>query len=143
MAAQGLWTLLLVGACACAVPGTGRASQSTAAPEPAVRTTIAVTPRSYQPKPKETLDQVIEHTLPGSPLKIELLRQAFMSQNPQAFVPGKVPRLRKGVPLTVPDHEELVRIHLGVRAAPVVEPAQAPRFTPSTVEERKHWVQFP
>jgi Tfp pilus assembly protein FimV len=143
VAAQGLWTLLLVGVCGCVVPGIGRASQSTAAPEQAVRAPVAAVPRSYQPKPKETLDQVIEHTLPGSPLKIELLRQAFMSQNPQAFVPGKVPKLRKGVPLTVPDHDELLRIHLGARATPVVEPDQPPRVTPSTVEERKRWVQFP
>jgi Tfp pilus assembly protein FimV len=142
-AVQGLWALLLVGVCGCALTATSRASQSATAPEQSIPVPAASAPRSYQPKPNETLDQVIGHTLPGSPLKIELLRQAFQAQNPQAFVPGKVPMLRKGVALTVPDHDELLRVHLGAHTATVPEPAQPSRFIPSTPEERKRWVQFP
>jgi len=140
---QSLGSLLLLGACGLGVPSTAQAAQSLApsAAESATPTTAA--PRSYQPKSRETLDQVIEHTLTGSPLKIEILRQAYVAQNPQAFMPGKVPKLRKGVVLLVPDHEELLRIHLGARATPVVDPLQPARAAPSTVEERKRWVQFP
>lgn len=140
---QGLSGLLLTGACWWGLPGTGHAAQS-AVPAAAESTApMAAGLRSYQPKPRETLDQVIEHTLTGSPLKIELLRQAFVAQNPQAFMPGKVPKLRKGVTLSIPDHDELLRIHLGARVAPVADPLQPVRATPSTVEERKRWVQFP
>ena len=134
--------LLLLAACWLALPATSRAAQ--AAPEASAPVVAPSAPaRSYLPKPTETLDQVIARTLPGSPLKIELLRQAFMAQNPQAITPGKVPKLRKGVPLQVPDHDELLRMHLGSLAAPQdAAPANA-RFSPSTSEERKRWVQFP
>jgi len=132
--------VLLLAACWLALPATSRAAQ--AAPE-AAQVAPSAPARSYLPKAGETLDQVIARTLPGSPLKIELLRQAFMAQNPQAITPGKVPKLRKGVPLLVPDHDELLRMHLGSLAAPQdAAPANA-RFSPSTSEERKRWVQFP
>jgi hypothetical protein len=131
IAVRSLGGLLLASACCWGLPGTVHASPNA----PAVHT--------YQPKPKETLDQVIEHTLAGSPLKIELLRQAFVAQNPQAFAPGKPPKLRKGVTLTVPDHDELLRVHLGARATPVADPSLPARAAPSTVEERRRWVQFP
>lgn len=98
---------------------------------------------SYLPKTGETLDQVIARTLPQSPLKIELLRQAFVAQNPQAITPGKVPKLRKGMPLLVPDHDALLRMHLGSLVAPVEAAQSNARFSPSTSEERKRWVQFP
>ena len=118
------------------------ASNTPAASEPA--SAPAPMARSYLPKPTETLDQVIARTLPESPLKIELLRQAFIAQNPQAITPGKVPKLRKGVPLVVPDHDALVRIHLGRLAPPVeVAPPKTAPFAHSTSDERKRWVQFP
>ncbi len=134
--------LLFMAACWLALPAPGHAAQST--PEPAASSAASPAPaRSYLPKTGETLDQVIAHTLPESPLKIELLRQAFIAQNPQSITPGKVPKLRKGVPLLVPDHDALLRMHLGSLAAPVeAAPANA-RFSPSTSEERKRWVQFP
>jgi len=132
--------VLLLAACWLALPATSRAAQ--AAPE-AAQVAPSAPARSYLPKAGETLDQVIARTLPGSPLKIELLRQAFMAQNPQAITPGKVPKLRKGVPLLVPDHDELLRMHLGSHAAPVEADTPNARFSPSTSEERKRWVQFP
>lgn len=132
--------VLLLAACWLALPAPSRAAQAT--PE-AAQAAPSAPARSYLPKAGETLDQVIARTLPGSPLKIELLRQAFMAQNPQAIMPGKAPKLRKGVPLLVPDHDALLRMHLGSLAAPQdAAPANA-RYNPSTSEERKRWVQFP
>ena len=135
--------LLLLAACWLALlPAPVRAAQTTV--EAAAHSAASPAPaRSYLPKASETLDQVIARTLPDSPLKMELLRQAFMAQNPQAITPGKVPKLRKGVPLLVPDHEALLRMHLGSLAAPVEAPSPNARFSPSTSEERKRWVQFP
>ena len=134
--------VLLLAACWLALPATSRAAQ--AAPEASAAVAAPSAPaRSYLPKGGETLDQVIARTLPDSPLKMELLRQAFIAQNPQAITPGKVPKLRKGVPLVVPDHEALLRMHLGSLTAPVDAPPPNARFSPSTSEERKRWVQFP
>ncbi len=142
-ALRSLAGLLLAGACCWGLPRTGHASPAAAPAVPEAAAPKAAAGHTYQPKPKETLDQVIDHTLAGSPLKIELLRQAYVAQNPQAFMPGKPPKLRKGVTLTVPDHEALLRMHLGVRAAPVADPLLPAPAAASTVEERKRWVQFP
>jgi len=114
-----------------------------AGPTTSASASAALSVQSYMPKSSETLDQVIAKTLPGSPLKIELLRLAFVEQNPQAFQPGKSPKLRKGVQLAVPDHEALLRRYLGVKA-PEPDMALPPTgFTPSTSQERRRWVQFP
>lgn len=142
----GAGALLLLAACWLALPAPSHAAQSDApaATAPPASGDASATPvRSYLPKPGETLDKVIAHTLPDSPLKIELLRQAFMAQNPQAITPGKVPKLHKGVPLRVPDHDALLRMHLGSLAPPVEAPPANARFSPSTSEERRRWVQFP
>jgi hypothetical protein len=102
--------------------------------------------KTYKPKAGETLDQVIAKTMGTSPLSMTILRQAFIDQNPQAIVagkPGKLPTLRKGATLILPDHDLLLR---GVLASitPVAAPSEpAPRTAQSTPEERKRWVQFP
>lgn len=100
--------------------------------------------KTYQPKAGETLDQVIAKTMGASPLSMAILRQAFIDQNPQAIVPGKVPKLRKGATLSVPEHDVLLRSVLA-SVTPVNAPnaEAAPRATPSSPEERKRWVQFP
>ena len=98
---------------------------------------------SYKPKAGETLDQVIAKTMPSSPLSMGILRQAFIDQNPQAIVAGKVPKLRKGATLYVPDHDLLLRGVLS-SVTPVATPSEvAPRPTQSTPEERKRWVKYP
>lgn len=98
---------------------------------------------SYKPKAGETLDQVIAKTMPSSPLSMGILRQAFIDQNPQAIVAGKVPKLRKGATLHVPDHDVLLR-GLLASVTPVATPSEvAPRPTQSTPEERKRWVKYP
>ena len=98
---------------------------------------------TYKPKAGETLDQVIAKTMASSPLSLSILRQAFIDQNPQAIIAGKVPKLRKGALLNVPDHEQLLRgVLASVTPVAVVKEA-APRPAPPTPEERKRWVQFP
>ena len=81
--------------------------------------------------------------MPSSPLSMGILRQAFIDQNPQAIVAGKVPKLRKGATLYVPDHDLLLR-GLLASVTPVATPSEvAPRPTQSTPEERKRWVKYP
>ena len=109
-------------------------AQAQAQPDP----TQAV--RNYTPKAGESLDRVIANTLADSPLKIELLRQAYVEQNPGAFLPGKAPQLRKNVVLTVPDPEQLRQKFLLPK--PSEAAAQHPQPRPSS-EERQRWVQYP
>ena len=106
---------------------------------------LAATPaaRTYQVQTGDTLDKVIRKTMPDSPLKFEILRNAFVQQNPQAFTKAPPRALMAGVVLNVPNHDDLLRRHLGSRIAPVEVAPAPPRVVPSTIEERKRWVQFP
>jgi Tfp pilus assembly protein FimV len=98
---------------------------------------------SYTPKPKETLDQVIQKTMAASPLKIELLRQAFIKHNPQAFMAGSKSRFKKGVSLKIPDHDQLLLETMQVHEKTTdLQPAQAGN-TSGSREERRQWVRYP
>ena len=105
--------------------------------------TQPVTSRSYTVLRGETLDRVIQKNLSGSPLKIELLRKAFLDLNPQAFVNGNVTRPRPGAVLQVPDHVQLLRATI----LPLLEGAEAAAMAadgrPVSARERRSWVRFP
>lgn len=103
-----------------------------------------LTLQSYSVVRGDTLDRVIQKTLSNSPLKIELLRKAFVDLNPQAFVAGNVARLRAGVVLQVPDHAQLLRSTIlpvleSAGAAPVLPSARPPNAN----DDRRNWVRFP
>ena len=103
-------------------------------------------PSSYTPKNGDSLDHVIAQTMADSPLKIDVLRQAFLKLNPNAFEPAKGKstsmRLRKGASLTVPDSEQLRQLTL----LPKVETTPTDQSANSALDkaiERKRWVHFP
>ena len=99
---------------------------------------------TYLPKAGETLDQVIAKTMVDSPLSLALLRQAYIDENPQAIIAGKVPKLRKGVALHIPNQDLLLRRVLASVMPPPAPTTEVPvRAAPSSPEERKRWVQFP
>jgi Tfp pilus assembly protein FimV len=103
---------------------------------------------SYTPRAGETLDHVIQVTMPDSPLKMDLLRRAFISQNPQAFVTPVTtpPRMKKGAVLTVPDHQKLLLSVAAPQTAEVDGDAAGTQRSPaaaSSAEERKRWVRYP
>ena len=92
----------------------------------------AVGASTYRVKPGDTLDKVIRQTMGESPLKVELLRKAFIQQNPQAFVKTAPPVLRAGATLSIPNHDDLLRQYLRPRDGVVYDPS-----------ERKNWVRYP
>lgn len=91
----------------------------------------------------ESLDRVVQKTMADSPLKAELVRQAFVQLNPQAFPDGRVVRLKAGTVLQVPDAAQLLRQVL----LPVLEGAEAAAVArsgaPQTADEKRRWVRFP
>ena len=101
----------------------------------------ALPPGSYKPKPGESLDAVITKTLGDSPLKLAVLRAAFIQQNPAAFVEGKAPLLRKGAVLMVPDHNALLLSLMPPTPVPVA--AMESQAGPSPDDDRKRWVKYP
>lgn len=137
-------------------PSQARSAQPqppTPAAKKAAEPITALPPASYKPKPGQTLDQVIAHTLGKSPLSLAVLRQAFIQKNPVAFEAGKMPRLRKGVVLIVPDHDALL---LSLMPSPLPEsrpatvsiadnsePETGSQLPPAAGEDRRRWVRYP
>jgi Tfp pilus assembly protein FimV len=105
--------------------------------------TPSSTARTYTVLRGDTLDRVIQKTMPGSPLKIEILRNAFVDLNPQAFASGNMTRPKTGAVLQVPDHVQLLRASI----LPVLEGAEAAAVSGegknANASERRSWVRFP
>lgn len=103
-------------------------------------TPVITIPGTYTPKSSDTLDKIIALTLKDSPLRIEILRQAFINQNPKAFTGGKTLKVTKGLVLSVPDHDQLLLDTVGDK----VQAIATIRYEASTnAEERKRWVRYP
>jgi Tfp pilus assembly protein FimV len=106
---------------------------------PAVRST-------YKVEAGDTLDKVIKKTMPDSPLRVDILRNAFVQQNPQAFTKSPPRALMAGVVLNVPSHDDLLRSHMvpghaagnsGMQRGGGYSTADL------NMNERKNWVRFP
>ena len=108
-----------------------------AAPAPAAAAT------KYTVREGDTLDKVIRLHMGNSPLRIEILREAVMQQNPQAFAKGSNKFLLANAVLTLPNHHELVQKQLAA-VLPPAEPAPPAATTSSYTEDRrKSWVRYP
>ncbi len=94
---------------------------------------VFAAPQTYSVRTGDTLDQVIQRTIGTSPLKVEILRQAFMEQNPKAFTKTSPRYLMAGAVLTVPNHEDLLRQHMSDNK-PVGN---------GLIDERRNWVRYP
>jgi Tfp pilus assembly protein FimV len=92
--------------------------------------------RTYNVVSGDTLDKVIRQTMSDSPFKIEVLRQAFIQQNPQAFTKGSSKVLMAGTVLKVPSQDDLMRRVAGGNVKPVYGPDPG-------MMERKNWVRYP
>jgi len=122
------------------------------APAPLPAITAVKSSRTYTPKAGESLDRVIAQTMADSPLKIELLRQAFTSLNPQALVAGSTSRLRAGVQMDIPDHDQLLA-SLMTQTAGKKEAAPPAAHADTTAnwsgpvagarDDRRQWIRYP
>jgi hypothetical protein len=99
--------------------------------------------QTYTPSQGESLDHVIQQTFADSPLKIELLRQAYISINPKSFATVKTLKPRAGIPMLIPDHERL--LHNVITASQRTEATQSNRSDSlyGATDNRRHWVRFP
>ncbi len=98
---------------------------------------------SYTPKRGESLDHVIKMTMKDSPLRVELLRQAFVDLNPQAFVAGNYRKLRAGAALQIPDHAQLLQASLSSHAQDPQYKQRANTYPSMAGEERRRWIRYP
>ena len=110
------------------------------APVAPVRPAVVASGLTYKVLRGESLDKVIQKTMADSPLRIELLRNAFIELNPQAFPGGQASRMRSTEPLNVPDSVQLLR----AVAMPLLETEDASRAAaPASAEQQRRWVRFP
>ena len=110
------------------------------APVAPVQPAVVASGRTYKVLRGESLDKVIQKTMADSPLRIELLRNAFIELNPQAFPGGQASRMRATEPLNVPDAVQLLR----AVATPLLETEDASRAAaPASAEQQRRWVRFP
>jgi hypothetical protein len=104
-------------------------------------------PRStYQVVSGDTLDKVIRKTMPDSPLRVEILRNAFVQQNPQAFTKSPPRSLMAGAVLNVPNHDDLLRSYtVPGQAAGNSGMNRGGGYSTADINmsERKNWVRFP
>ena len=111
-----------------------------AAPAAPLQPAVVASGRTYKVLRGESLDKVIQKTMADSPLRIELLRNAFIELNPQAFPGGQASRMRTTEPLNVPDAVQLLR----AVAMPLLETEDASRAAaPASAEQQRRWVRFP
>ena len=131
--------LLGAGAAASAAQPLPMPAATDSAPTAAELRAVAST-QTYTVKRGETLDKIIQKTMADSPLRIELLRKAFIELNPQAFPGGQASRMRADQLLQVPDAMQVLR----AVAMPLLEVPDAPRVNaPVSAQEQRRWVRFP
>jgi Tfp pilus assembly protein FimV len=106
---------------------------------PVVEQPPVASTQTYTVKRGETLDKIIQKTMADSPLRIELLRKAFIQLNPQAFPGGQASRMRADQLLQVPDALQLLR----AVAMPQLEITETSRAAPVSAQEQRRWVRFP
>jgi Tfp pilus assembly protein FimV len=92
--------------------------------------------RTYNVVTGDTLDKVIRQTMGDSPFNMDVLRQAFIQQNPQAFTKGSPKYLMAGAVVKVPTQDEVMRRISGANAKPAYGPDPG-------MMERKNWVRYP
>jgi hypothetical protein len=101
---------------------------------------------TYQVMPGDTLDKVIRKTMPDSPLRVDILRNAFVQQNPQAFTKSPPRALMAGAVLNVPNHDDLLRSYMVPGHAPGnsgMHRGGGYSTADMNMNERKNWVRFP
>jgi Tfp pilus assembly protein FimV len=106
---------------------------------------------TYTPAVGEALGRIVAKTLPNSPLSPELLAQAFVSLNPQAFSTGESGRTLSAATLKVPNHNQLVQMVLAkneaarpavLAALTALEAKTAAAPASRAPEKRENWVRY-
>lgn len=113
---------------------------------PVAALTASPSARTYQVVSGDTLDKVIRKTMPDSPLRADILRNAFVQQNPQAFTKAPPRSLMAGAVLNVPNHDDLLRSYMVPGHAPGnsgMHRGGGYSTADMNMNERKNWVRFP
>ena len=89
---------------------------------------------TYKVKAGDTVERVIQKFYASSPLRIDVLREALVQNNPKSFVKANPKSLIAGTTLSLPDQTELIKKLVPSLAAPVEVPAPV-AVTPTTISQ--------
>ena len=137
--ALGRWTWAI--ALALALSFTGMPGGAWAASTPALNLSSLKASHSYTPSLGENLERIVAKTMPNSPLRADLLAQAFVALNPQAFSKSTPLRTVGTAKLQVPNHNQLM--HIALASSSETLQALAPKAAPTPAPERReNWVRY-
>ena len=104
---------------------------------------------SYTPALGESLERIVAKTMPESPLSAQVLSQALVLLNPQAFSSSKPQRTQSTAALKVPNHNQLLQLVLArqpaepaLARAPEPLAAKAATAALRPAEKRENWVRY-
>ena len=119
------------------------APAAVAAPAPSTATSSEpASNNGYVVKKGDTVMSLVRTTYKGSPLRLEVLRDALLAANPE-LAKAKSQALRPGTRLVLPEHGEIV---FNAMAA-FVSPQDLARLLPppegNDPAARRDWIRFP
>lgn len=91
----------------------------------------------------QTLEAVVRAHFAASPLKPEVIREAVVKLNPQAFAAGRGQRLLAGARLQLPTVDDLMRHAFGAAVPAPAAAQQAQADAGGAVGARRGWVRYP
>lgn len=112
---------------------------------PAAEATSATAGKTYTTQSGDTIERVLKHAMPDSPLNPTLLRKALTDANPNV-VSGKVgQKFKTGTVVNLPEHSTLVRHTLEAYLSPGSEGSSYGGFSASASDpaSRRHWIRYP
>lgn len=93
--------------------------------EPAKESAPVAEIGTYKVRAGDTVERIIQKFYASSPLRIDVLREALVQNNPKSFVKANPKSLLAGTTLSLPDQTELIKKLVPSLAAPEV-PASVP-----------------
>jgi len=113
----------------------GAADAEPAAPAPA---TVV-----YTTKAGDSVERLLQHAMPGSPLNPALLRQALADVNPKTVTGKPGQKFKTGTVITVPDHTQLVRSSLAPFDPHSSEITARSGYSAGDPSSRRNWIRYP
>lgn len=106
------------------------------AKEPAKESAPVAEIGTYKVRAGDTVERIIQKFYASSPLRIDVLREALVQNNPKSFVKANPKSLLAGTTLSLPDQTELIKKLVPSLAAPEVPtPMPAPAQPASALSQ--------
>ena len=97
--------------------------------EAAKESTLVAEMGTYKVRAGDTVERIIQKFYASSPLRIDVLREALVQNNPKSFVKANPKSLLAGTTLALPDQVELIK-----KLVPSLAVTEAPAPAPTPVQ---------